>query len=249
MSANRSAGRRRFLKLAGLGALGLSVHRLLGRTDEAGTKRWAMVVDHGRCRWDDGCQGCIKACHAAHNVPSLREPGHEVKWIWKERFSDVFAEQEAPHAPEAVTSRPVVVMCNHCDEPPCVKVCPTKATWRREDGIVAMDQHRCIGCRYCVAACPYGSRSFNWVDPRNALATVDPSYPPRTKGVVEKCTFCVERLDRGLLPLCVEGCPEKALVFGDLNDPKSAVRELLRSRFALRRRPGLGTDPQLYTLV
>ena len=140
----------------------------------------------------------------------------------------------------------MLVFCNHCDNPPCVRVCPTQATWKRDDGIVMMDWHRCIGCRYCMAACPYGSRSFNWEDPRPHIKEPNPDFPTRTKGVVEKCTFCDERLDKGQPPACVEACPEKALVFGDLNDPDSEVRRLLRSRFALRRKAGLGTSPEVY---
>jgi molybdopterin-containing oxidoreductase family iron-sulfur binding subunit len=249
MTETVKEGRRRFLKLAGLGALAFSARKVLGKVAGEGARRWAMVVDPSRCRWDDGCNGCIKACHAAHNVPSVPDPKHEVKWIWKEKFADVFADQEAPHVAESLTSRPILALCNHCDDPPCARVCPTKATWRRDDGIVAIDPHRCIGCRYCVAACPYGSRSFNWVDPKPYLARVNPDYPARTKGIVEKCTFCVERVDRGRLPACVEGCPEKALIFGDLNDPQSDVRRTLRSRYALRRRPSLGTHPEVYYLV
>jgi molybdopterin-containing oxidoreductase family iron-sulfur binding subunit len=131
-----------------------------------------------------------------------------------------------------------------------VRVCPTQATWKRdEDGIVMMDWHRCIGCRYCMAACPYGSRSFNWQDPRPAIASFNPDFPTRTKGVVEKCNFCEERLARGKRPACVEACPEKTIVFGDLLDPDSEPRQLLRTRFSLQREPELGTSPSVYYLV
>jgi molybdopterin-containing oxidoreductase family iron-sulfur binding subunit len=112
-----------------------------------------------------------------------------------------------------------------------------------------MDWHRCIGCRYCIAACPYGSRSFNWVDPRPYLNELNPDFPTRTKGVVEKCDLCEERLADGELPACVEACPAGALHFGDLGDPASSVRKLLEERFAIRRKPGLGTEPQVYYLV
>jgi molybdopterin-containing oxidoreductase family iron-sulfur binding subunit len=114
-----------------------------------------------------------------------------------------------------------------------------------------MDMHRCIGCRYCMAACPYGSRSFNWSDPRKALPEkdIDPSYPTRAKGVVEKCDFCAERVDRGLAPVCVGACKEKALAFGNLSDPASPLRAMLAGRYAIRRKTELGTDPQIYYLV
>jgi len=142
-----------------------------------------------------------------------------------------------------------MVFCNHCDNPPCVRVCPVQATWKRQDGIVMMDWHRCIGCRYCVAACPYGSRSFNWFDPRPYIAELNPDFPTRTKGVVEKCNFCEERLAKGQPPACVEACKEKAFVFGNLADPQSEVRQLLESRYTLRRKPELGTQPDVFYLV
>jgi molybdopterin-containing oxidoreductase family iron-sulfur binding subunit len=112
-----------------------------------------------------------------------------------------------------------------------------------------MDWHRCIGCRYCVAACPYGSRSFNWVDPRPHIKALDPDFPTRTRGVVEKCNLCEERLAKGERPACVVGCKEKALTFGNLADPRSEVRTLLRNRYTIRRRPELGTEPAIYYLV
>ncbi|MBE3132487.1 MAG: 4Fe-4S dicluster domain-containing protein, partial [Acidobacteria bacterium] len=137
----------------------------------------------------------------------------------------------------------------HCDRPPCVRVCPVRATWRRDDGVVMMDWHRCIGCRYCVAACPYGSRSFNWLDPRPHIRQLDPGFPTRTKGVVEKCTFCEERISKGQPPACVEACPEAGLAFGDLNEAGSRVRALLASRYSIRRKPELGTRPAIYYLI
>ena len=112
-----------------------------------------------------------------------------------------------------------------------------------------MDWHRCIGCRYCMAACPYGSRSFNWTDPRPDIANQDPDFPTRTKGVVEKCNLCEERLGRGELPLCVLACPQKAMIFGDLDDPDSTVRRALRRHYTIRRKPELGTNPQVYYIV
>ncbi len=250
--------RRSFLRRAGWGLACLagagSATELAGaflRTEEetGGGKRLGMVVDLVACAREEGCTKCVEACNAVHNVPSLRDPGHAVKWIWKERFPDAFPDQEAENVLETVTEKPAVVLCNHCDNPPCARVCPTEATWKRPDGIVMMDWHRCIGCRYCMAACPYGSRSFNWVDPRPGLARPSPDYPTRTKGVVEKCTFCDERVDAGEPPACVAACPARAMAFGDLSDPKSEVRRLLRSRFALRRKAALGTRPSVYYLV
>ena len=212
-------------------------------------KRWAMLIDLNACLERDGCRDCLDACHRVHNVPDFGNPKDEVKWIWTVPYEEAFREQEHEFITESLKGRPTIVLCNHCDNPPCVSVCPTRATWKREDGIVMMDYHRCIGCRYCMAACPYGSRSFNWRDPRPFINEINPDFPTRTKGVVEKCNFCQERLAQGLLPACVEACPEKALVFGDLGDANSGVREILGSRYTIQRKPGLGTKPKVYYIV
>lgn len=250
--------RRRFFELAGLPALGLAVTRALpasaqGRPGEGAAarpgKRWAMVVDVAKCLKETGCDKCIKACHTRHNVPDIGNGKDDVKWIWKEPLRDALPDQFHSYLPEPVRDGTALVFCNHCSNPPCVRVCPTQATWKRDDGIVMMDWHRCIGCRYCMAACPYGSRSFNWRDPRPFLKTVDPAFPTRTRGVVEKCNLCEERLARGEGPACVEACEKKALVFGDLEDPQSAVRKILSERPARRRKPALGTEPEVYYLL
>ncbi|MFH1726529.1 MAG: sulfate reduction electron transfer complex DsrMKJOP subunit DsrO [Elusimicrobiota bacterium] len=260
--------RKGFLKLAGLtaiaGAAGKwgAVADAAGKTSEASSgrhagegsskavHRWAMAVDVKKCVKEKGCELCTEACHAEHNVPDFGNPKDEVKWIWKEPFERVFHEHEHEFVPENPKHGPTPVLCNHCDNPACVKVCPTKATWKREsDGIVMMDWHRCIGCRYCVAACPYGSRSFNWRDPRPFIKDIRKEFPTRAIGVVEKCNFCEERLAKGKPPACVEACPAGALVFGDLKDPRAEIRRLLGSKFSLRRKPGLGTRPQVYYIV
>jgi molybdopterin-containing oxidoreductase family iron-sulfur binding subunit len=258
--------KRGFLKVAGssvLGVLGMAcvdgsgialreIKTALG-SKALRASRWAMAVDLKKCLQEDGCEACIEACHVAHNVPSISEKSEEVKWIWKEAYEDSFPTQAHQYTQSALRDQRVLVFCNHCDSPPCVRVCPTQATWKREDGIVMMDQHRCIGCRYCMVACPYGSRSFNWQDPRPFIeGEIDPIFPTRTKGVVEKCNFCAERLAAGKLPACVEACQKngaKALVFGDLEDPNSEIAELLGERYSIRRKPGLGTDPKVYYSV
>ena len=150
---------------------------------------------------------------------------------------------------EAVEHTPFIVMCNHCENPPCVRACPTKATFKREsDGIVLMDFHRCIGCRFCMAACPFGARSFNYRDPRPFIKETNKGYPTRSKGVVEKCNFCAERLAVGQLPACVE-VSEGKLTFGDLYDAESEVRELIRTHYTIRRKQVLGTEPSVYYIV
>ena len=252
----------RITRRAFLGAAGLSALTLAGKSALEGLARgaeppgpggpgvrWGMVIDTAACLKEQGCTDCITACHRVHNVPAFADRAHEIKWIWREPFERVFPEQASPYMAPGLIERPVLVLCNHCDNPPCVRVCPTQATWKRADGIVMMDWHRCIGCRYCVAACPYGSRSFNWLDPRPRIAEIRPDFPTRTKGVVEKCTFCEERLAQGLQPACVEACREKALTFGNLDGPRSPVRELLRTRYTIRRRPELGTGPEVHYLV
>jgi len=210
-------------------------------------QRWGMAIDFEKCR--KGCDDCIRACRLTHNIPQIPDPAHEVKWIWEEPYEKVFPFQRTDYGRQGLAGSRVPVLCNHCADPPCVRVCPTQATWKRGDGIVMMDYHRCIGCRYCMAACPYGSRSFNWFDPRPYIKPLNPQLPTRTKGVVEKCNFCEERLADGLLPACVEACKERALVFGNLNDEDSAVRQALRARYAVQRQPELGTGPSVFYLI
>jgi len=248
--------RKHFLQMSGLSLIAVVAKKLVGGSantsaSESATKktRWGIAIDLQRCRQKEGCNRCIRACHLAHNVPEFSDRGHEIKWIWKQPFEDVFPFAQTTYTREVFATAPVLLMCNHCDDPPCQDVCPVGATWRRDDGVVMMDWHRCIGCRYCMAACPYGSRSFNWQDPRPAISAVNPDFPTRTKGVVEKCNFCEERLAKRLSPLCVEACEEKALVFGDLEQPDSEIRRTLRSRFALQRKPELGTRPSIYYLT
>jgi Fe-S-cluster-containing dehydrogenase component len=216
---------------------------------KGGGKRWAMVVDLSGCAKKEDCRDCIDACHRVHNVPHFDNVKDEVKWIWTSPIEEVFPEQKELMPGTGLLRGPAIVLCNHCEKPPCVSVCPTKATFRRPDGIVMMDYHRCIGCRYCMAACPYGARSFNWRDPRPGIRAIDPNYPTRTRGVVEKCNFCDERLAKGLQPACVEGCRERKLVFGDMSDPGSDIRKMMQGRLVLRRKPGLGTRPSVYYLA
>jgi len=254
--------RRDFLMVAGLAALGFVVakpaldvlsHLKPAEASPTGEaligKRWAMAVDIKACWGKDGCTDCIEACHRVHNVPDLGTIKEQIKWIWTAPYEKVFPEQEYKFLEGDLKHEPVIIMCNHCDKPPCIKVCPTRATWRREDGIVMVDYHRCIGCRYCMAGCPYGARSFNWREPRPFIDEINPDFPTRTRGVVEKCNFCAERLAKGLLPACVEACPEKALTFGDLEDADSPVREILRSEHIIQRLPELGTKPNVYYIA
>lgn len=262
--------RRKFLKIAGLSAImglgGKAAFDLLAPGElEASlisvpitaVKQWGMVVDMNKM--DEKIMGkCIEACHSIHNVPNMGNRKDEIKWIWEETYEHTFPDQENEYIGENYHGRNFLVFCNHCTNPPCCRVCPTKATWKREDGVVMMDQHRCIGCRFCMAACPYGSRSFNFGDPRKAPKDLNPDfptnreYPTRSKGVVEKCTLCNERIAKGKEPACMEAAnkiKEDTLVFGDLTDPHSKVRELLRKHYSIRRKPELGTEPNIYYII
>ena len=262
--------RRDFLKMAGAAAAGVAAppaaEILLGGSSgakasaEAETKvlnkgkRWAMVVDMRKLTEEDA-HAAVEACHREHNVPDIRRPDgsvntkEEIKWIWTDEFHYVFPDQAGEFQTELAEEKDFLVLCNHCTNPPCVRVCPTQATFKRPDGIVVMDMHRCIGCRFCMAGCPYGSRSFNWGDPRPWIRELNYEYPTRMKGVVEKCNFCAERLAKGLYPACVEAVKSGALAFGDLDSPDSEVRELIRKHHTIRRKPSLGTGPNIYYIV
>ena len=262
-----NTSRRSFLKVAGLSAFALS-SGMAGLAGTAGAaraqiapgryekgehaltaKRWAMVIDTRLFRGPEDYEPLIEACHKVHNVPHI--PGNQdIKWFWLDKYERVFPDDMNAHINDKTRQASYPLLCNHCTNPPCVRVCPTQATYRMEDGIVAMDYHRCIGCRFCMAGCPYGARSFNFVDPRKYLLNPvpNPAFPTRMIGVVEKCTFCAERLAAGQMPACVEAAGGKIL-FGDLEDPNSTVRQALAANYSIRRKPNLGTQPGVYYLI
>lgn len=242
-------GRRSFLKTFAAGVGTLAALRLKRRTPDPGaqadgSRRWAMVIDQAKCI---GCGYCSLACRAHNDLP----PG--ISW-------------NRVRPAGQVGGKPVFLPtpCMQCEEAPCVEVCPVRATYRREDGIVMMDYDRCIGCRYCELACPYEARSFNWEEYRGANPVVptwgQPEVERRPRGVVEKCSFCFQRIDRGLAlglqpgvdaeatPACVVVCPVGARVFGDLNDPESPVSRLLAENPSYRLRENLGTEPRVFYL-
>ncbi|OQY58596.1 MAG: 4Fe-4S ferredoxin [Desulfobacteraceae bacterium 4572_88] len=267
--------RRKFLKVAGISALGIGAAKPVldafasgdaaeeahdthggGRPEiRKGEKalraeQWAMVIDTRKFESVADLEPIIEACHKIHNVPdfSAENKNHIIQWIWEDEYKHVFPGKAMEFLNDRIKHLPFPVLCNHCEDPPCVRACPTKATFRNEDGIVLMDFHRCIGCRFCMAACPYGSRSFNFRDPRPFIAEQNPEFPTRMKGVVEKCNFCAERLAVGKLPACVEAS-DGAIVVGDLYDPESEVRKLLSENYTIRRKQGLGTGPSVYYIV
>ncbi len=252
--------RRDFLKRAGLGAIvglgAVSALNVAGKNDAKASSsndeptsgtRWGMVIDMSKCEKDD-YKKIIDACHIPHNVPDHGNPKDEVKWIWTDPYENVFPNKSHQFLSSKLKGLDFLVLCNHCKHPPCVRVCPTQATFKRKDGIVLMDFHRCIGCRFCMAACPYGSRSFNWKDPRPAINKITAEFPTRERGVVEKCNFCAERLAEGKQPYCAEACPE-AITFGDLNDPNSEVRKKIDANRTIQRRPAIGAKPSVFYIV
>ena len=209
--------RRRFLGAIGLGASALipGVHMVELATakpdDQAVTAktRWGMLIDTSKCA--EGCKACVDACNDEHGLEGFDRPETDVQWIRKVELKDRTTGKQSS----------LPLLCQHCENPPCVDVCPTGASFKRADGIVLVNKHTCIGCRYCMMACPYKARSFVHEDLTNQRP-----WSPRGKGTVESCTFCVHRVDKDRQPACVEACDaagHKALVFGDLNDVDSQV--------------------------
>jgi len=213
-----------------------------GRDGLAG-KRFVMVIDLSKCR---NARKCMAACQSAHH---LRPEQHHI---------NVLKMEETENTPAFYMPKP----CQHCDNPPCVAVCPVDATFKRPDGIVLIDNERCIGCRFCIAACPYSARVFNWAEPLNAQADKDLTYNvelnvPQRKGTISKCLFSADRLREGKLPYCVGACPNGVYYFGDENEDavtngttKETVRfkKLLEDNGGYTLMPELGTHPRVYYL-
>ncbi len=211
-------------------------------------RKWTMVIDLRKCI---GCSACTVACKAENHLP----PGVVYRPVIEEETGTY------PNVTRRFLPRP----CMQCDDPPCVSVCPVGATSKRPDGIVVVDYNACIGCRYCITACPYGARYFdfgeNYTDgtPRKEPYEEAPSpeYGREWKrdrgkspvGNVRKCQFCLHRLNAGMLPACVTTCVGAATYFGDKNDPDSFVNELITSGRAIRLKEEMGTDPKVYYLV
>jgi len=190
-------------------------------------QRWGLLIDTAKC---EDCDVCVTACHEENGVSGHGRPETDAQWIRKVSLRD----KQTGH------TQALPVMCQHCEDPPCVDVCPTGASFKRADGIVLVDKHACIGCRYCVMACPFGARSFIHEPVSDQKADV-----PRGKGTVESCTLCVHRLDRGQTPACVEACNRdggKAMVFGDLNDGAGELQRRLRAEPSSQIRPDLALN-------
>jgi tetrathionate reductase subunit B len=206
--------------VAGLGTVALAPGLHLIEVSQANTPadgasskvRWGMLIDTTKC--STGCDACVKACNTENGInETLKDPRQGSQWIRKIDMKEVGVDH----------THSLPMMCQHCAQPPCVDVCPTGASMKRADGIVLVDRHICIGCRYCMMACPYKARSFV----HQTLTEQNPEVP-RGMGCVESCTFCVQRVDKGLKPACVEACPEGAMTFGDLNDPNSEIAQRIK---------------------
>lgn len=268
----KKLSRKDFLKFSAAAGAALAVSNIpktaqaaLLRTKTKHKHRYGMVIDLARCV---GCESCTVACKVEHNVPvaSPKDLARRIEW------TEVYFKEkgEYPYVKTDLNPRP----CMHCENPPCVTVCPVGATYQDKDrGLVLQRYERCIGCRYCTTACPYGARYFNWTKPdyggrlREEALNPDPhpQVRKRYKGIVEKCTFCVERLDRleakaekegraisdeelHLVCTCVKTCMGRARHFGDFNDPDSTVSNLARSGRAFRLLEELGTEPKVIYL-
>ncbi len=228
--------RRAFLGKAGAAALMLApgfklVDLAQAKPDDqavTGKVRWGMLVDTTKCA--KGCTECVDACNNEHGLQGMGRPETDAQYIRKLDIED------------RVTGRAysLPMLCQHCETAPCVDVCPTGASFRREDGIVTVDKHICIGCRYCMLACPYKARSFI-----HETLTDQVPETPRGKGTVESCNFCVHRVDRDRQPACVEACDKaghKALIFGDMNDPASELSTKLKNMSSRQVRADLGLN-------
>lgn len=224
--------------------------------------RWGMVIDLDKCT---GCQACTAACMAENNAPVVEREeaslGRTIHW------NEVLYPMEGEYP--RVKARTLPLPCMHCDNPPCVRVCPVGATYKSQQygSIVRQDYSRCIGCRLCVAACPYSRRYFNWRPasyPETLREALNPDVPVRPLGVVEKCLFCEQRLEKAeeraraegrevkdgdWLPACVQACPARARYFGDLDNPNSTVSELSHSPRAFRLLEEIGTFPKVSYLM
>ncbi len=214
---------------------------------------FGYALDLSRCI---GCRRCVYGCVTENN--QSRDP--QIHWIQvlqmkKDKGID-FADSDVHYNPELVPEEGhfyVPMACQQCRHPQCTTVCPVRATWQEPDGIVVVDYNWCIGCRYCMAACPYGARHFNWGEPSVPAEEINPDTHylgnrPRFKGVVEKCTFCIQRVrvKDGRYPACVEVCPVGARKFGNLLDPESEIRYILENKRVLVLKQELNTQPKFY---
>lgn len=223
------------------------------RTDEAIPETlWGFGLELSRCV---GCRRYVYACAQGNNNSRYARQLHWIRVLRLKRGNLInLEESEHYYTPEVVPEKGFVylpVQCQQCQNPPCVKVCPVHATWQEPDGIVVVDYNWCIGCRYCIAACPYKGRVFNWSEPNLPKDEVNPDVHylgnrPRMKCAVEKCTFCIQRVRQGRYPACLEVCPTGARKFGNLLDPQSEIRCIIENKRVFRLKEDLNTESKFY---
>lgn len=205
--------------------------------------KYAMVIDVKACI---GCRRCAYACVNENNI----DPNTGIRYIQLLELEKGKSELELadPYYEKAPKKDKwyLPIQCMQCENPPCVKACPVQATWSDPDGIVVIDYNKCIGCRNCMSACPYGARHFNWKEPELEKQNVNKDVPVRSTGVVEKCTFCIHRVREGKTTKCTEACPVGARKFGNLYDPESSVRKILEGQHVFRLKEEMGTEPLIY---
>jgi Fe-S-cluster-containing dehydrogenase component len=218
----------------------------------AGGVLWGYGLDLSRCI---GCRRCVYGCVKENNQSRVNPQLQWIRVIRLKKGSLINLENaEHYYNPDTVPEPGFLYMpvqCQQCENPPCVRVCPVKATWKEPDGLVVVDYNWCIGCRYCIAACPYKGRVFNWAEPNLPSAEVNTEVHylgnrPRVKNVVEKCTFCIQRVRQGRYPACVEACPTGTRKFGNLLDPNSEIRYLIENKRVFRLKEDLNTEPKFY---
>ena len=216
--------------------------------------KFAYALDLARCI---GCRKCVHACVEENNQHRGTEERHDqieyIRVLEMEKGSlDVEKSvHDYDHEVPAEGKYYMPVQCHHCNKAPCVKACPVEATWQEPDGIVVVDYNWCIGCRYCAAACPYWARKFNWIEPRIPTEDINPDTHylgnrPRYNGVMEKCTFCIGRVRKGLNPACHDICPTGSRKFGNLLDPESVIRTIIDTKRIYILKEEVGTDPSFY---
>jgi molybdopterin-containing oxidoreductase family iron-sulfur binding subunit len=212
---------------------------------------FSYALDLNRCI---GCRRCTYACVDENNQSRENPQIQYIKVLEFPNGTMDFEKADRYYNPEQVPEKGkyyMPVQCQHCKKAPCIKACPINATWTDDDGIVVIDYNWCIGCRYCMAACPYEGRNFNWADPTLPKEEMNPETHylgnrPRMRGVVEKCTFCVQRVRQGKYPACVEICPVGARKFGDMNDPASEVRYIFENHRVFRIKEEILTEPKFF---
>ncbi len=211
---------------------------------------YGYALDISKCQ---GYRDCVTACVKENNHG--RDSQVQYIRVLELDHGDLnFEHSDHYYDPETVPREGkwyIPVQCQQCEDPPCVKACPVEATWKEPDGIVVVDYNWCIGCRYCMTACPYWARHFNWTDPQIPSEEINPKTHylgnrPRPIGVVEKCHFCIQRTRKGLQPACMEACPTGARVFGNLLDPNSEIRYILENKTVFRLKEDLGTEPKFW---